>query len=239
MSKRFLQCPECGEKIFESDEKCMDCGADLARYRREAEAEWAEADRIASAAAEEAPHQEEDLIAKAADDARIEAGESQGGNAMNAKLNLPVLLTLVVGLGIIVLLFALPGGETAPPANTQAAPAPAATAAPARPAAPTQARPASPPARGGSQGDLSAAVARVNQAAQGYFRITSWDQSVMEVHLADDFSQGELYKTTYDLTKMYRGHWGGNCTVWVYRRGVKVAEGQTRAGEINVTQLGW
>lgn len=85
MSKRFRQCPECGEKIFENDEKCMDCGADLAQYRREAEAQWAEADRIASAAAEAAPHQEEDLIARAAEDARIEARMKEHQPAAKAR----------------------------------------------------------------------------------------------------------------------------------------------------------
>lgn len=47
--KLFLQCPECGGRVYESDEQCMDCGADLAEHRREAEAEWAEADLIAEA----------------------------------------------------------------------------------------------------------------------------------------------------------------------------------------------
>jgi len=50
--KRFLKCPECGGRIFESDEKCMGCGADLGEHRRQAEAEWAamDEDRIVNAA---------------------------------------------------------------------------------------------------------------------------------------------------------------------------------------------
>lgn len=61
----------------------------------------------------------------------------------------------------------------------------------------------------------------------------------MEVTLADDFPRSELYATTYKLTEMYRGLWGGNCTVRVHRRGVLVATGQTRWGQIEVEQLGW
>jgi hypothetical protein len=51
-NKRFLKCPECGGRIFQSDAKCMGCGADLEQHRRQAEAEWAatEEDWIGEAA---------------------------------------------------------------------------------------------------------------------------------------------------------------------------------------------
>jgi len=95
------------------------------------------------------------------------------------------------------------------------------------------------PSKRGDDPEVQRIIDDLNKTARGQFEITDWDEQTMKVALADNFPRSTLRNATYGLTEVYGGLTNHDCTVLVYRRGVKVAEGYSREGLIEVKEFGW